>query len=133
MDKYELREYRDLVEEEDIYKKKVDELRSTMESIKAQQITGMPKGNSVDDMMTENLILLEEAELKYAIALNKVLKASHRILSAIESLKDAKERLVIEFRYIEGYTWPKIAEKIKYSEAQTHRIHASALQNLRHF
>lgn len=37
---------------------------------------------------------------------------------------------IIEFRYLEGLPWDKIAEKIKYSIRQTMRLHDTAIKNI---
>lgn len=52
------------------------------------------------------------------------------ILTAIESLKEPIQKRVLTLRYIRGYSWPKVAKVINYSERGVHYIHSQALQNL---
>ncbi len=52
------------------------------------------------------------------------------IESAVDGLDDPTERLLLRLRYIEGYSWTRVARAIHYSRAQTMRIHARALRRL---
>lgn len=52
------------------------------------------------------------------------------IESAVDSLDHPTERLLLRLRYINGYSWTRVARAIHYSRAQTMRIHGRALRHL---
>ena len=45
----------------------------------------------------------------------------------IETMEDEQEKRLLKYRYIRGYQWDVIAEKIGYSERQIYNIHKKAL------
>ena len=49
---------------------------------------------------------------------------------AIESVPDARLRRLLKLRYIDFYTWEKIAEKMNYDLRWVHRLHKKALQTI---
>lgn len=53
------------------------------------------------------------------------------ILDAVNSLETSQEQDVLFYRYIRGMPWWEIAEKMKYSERQVHRLHGKALADLK--
>ena len=73
---------------------------------------------------------LDELERDKEEELGKAMRAYERVMEAIESVEDERERDVLFYRYIKGMTWWKIAEKTNYSERQAHRLHGSALAHL---
>ena len=38
--------------------------------------------------------------------------------------------LILQMRYLNYKTWEQIAEELKYSPSQVHRLHSAALQNI---
>lgn len=53
------------------------------------------------------------------------------IRSTIEKVKDPDENLLLTLRYIEFMKWEEIMEKMNFSETQVHRVHRSALKNIK--
>lgn len=66
----------------------------------------------------------------YREKLKNLIDGQLRIEKAIESLTPT-EREVIRMRYIDGAEWFDISDTIHYEWAQTHRIHAKALQKIK--
>ena len=52
------------------------------------------------------------------------------IESAIESMKNPTETVLLRYRYIEGLKWEEVCVLMGYSWQQIHRIHARALSNI---
>ena len=50
--------------------------------------------------------------------------------AAIDGLSDPTAQAVLEMRYILGWTWPRIASELNYSERQAQRIHNRAMEKL---
>ncbi len=53
-----------------------------------------------------------------------------RIKAAIDNLKDARERDVLFYRYIKGFSWWKIADEMEYTERWIMELHGRALEGL---
>lgn len=78
---------------------------------------------------------------KYASALNDLkqkiiyyryqkIKNCVNLYDKIEALEDEQEKRLLKYRYIRGYRWEAIADKMGYSLRQTFNIHSKALQNI---
>ena len=52
------------------------------------------------------------------------------IKTIIEAVEDDRERLLLQYRYLDGWTFEKIAVEMNYSWRQIHRLHSRALSNL---
>lgn len=51
------------------------------------------------------------------------------VTTAIDALKNEKERLLLRYRYLDGSSWNKIEQSLNVSERTAFRIHETALQN----
>lgn len=49
------------------------------------------------------------------------------VYDQIETLEDEQEKRILKYRYIKGYQWDVIADKVGYSERQVYNIHKKAL------
>ncbi len=78
---------------------------------------------------------------KYSSALNDLKQKTiyHRYLKVkncvnlydkIEALEDEQEKRLLKYRYLRGWRWEAIADKMGYSLRQTFNIHSKALQNI---
>ena len=91
---------------------------------------GMPHGNSHSDLSDYAAILDEQIELLKEERLEKV-RCYQKIERQIRQMENEDEQEVLRMRYILGMKWEEVAVKMRYSWKQTHRIHSSALQNLK--
>ena len=66
----------------------------------------------------------------YQDKLEKLILSQLKIEKALELL-DPTERELMRLRYIEGADWIEVCDTIHYEWAQTHRIHARALNKLK--
>lgn len=78
---------------------------------------------------------------KYSSALNDLKQKTiyHRYLKVkncvnlydkIEALEEEQEKRLLKYRYLRGWRWEAIADKMGYSLRQTFNIHKKALQNI---
>lgn len=87
------------------------------------KLSGMPHGTGISDRTGRYGV--EIAELKTLIKLNiqKCFYEQRQIERYIDSLPDAKVRLIFRLRYINHLTWDEIGIEIGYTERQAIRIH----------
>jgi len=75
---------------------------------------------------------------KYVSALNELkqkivyfryqkVKVCMDLYDKIETMEDEQEKRLLKYRYIRGYRWEVIADKMGYSVRQTYNIHHKAL------
>ena len=105
----------------------IEELRAIKMYPSVKDNDGMPHGSGGQgdlsgyaadlDEMIKNLI--EERYLR--------IKTYQQIARRIKRLRSENEKDVLFYRYIKGMDWWEIAEKMKYSERQVHRLHGKAL------
>ena len=123
-----LKEHIDKLAEADQLK---DELDSLYIMLKSPAITGMPSAHPADkDKIGSVVAKIEEKEARYLGKLNVIYDEEKEIEKAIESLKDARERTVMRYRYISGLKWEEICVKAHYSWQHIHGLHADALKKL---
>jgi DNA-directed RNA polymerase specialized sigma subunit len=78
---------------------------------------------------------------KYMAALNEFkkkviyyryqkLKSCSVLYDKIESLEDEQEKRILKYRYIRGYRWEEIADKMGYSIRQIFNIHSKSIRNI---
>ena len=53
----------------------------------------------------------------------------NQILSEIEQMKNETEKNLLLLKYVQGYTWEEVCEKMNYSLRQIYNLHRQALQH----
>lgn len=105
------------------------ELEEIKAAVRAQVITGMPRGSTVGDPTGTLAVKSASLEAYYrkleAQELDRRLEIE-RMIANLEPL----ERRVIRLRYIEGKSWREVGRKLMYSEAQVRRYLDSALDKM---
>ena len=91
---------------------------------------GMPHGSSHSDLSDYIAILDEQIDLLKEERLEKV-RCYQKIERQIRQMENEDEQEVLRLRYILGMKWEEVAVKMDYSWRQIHRIHSSALLNLK--
>ena len=89
---------------------------------------GMPHGSNQSDL-SDYAADLDELEQKLIKERYKRVLAYKEIVKRIKKLESENEKDVLFYRYIAGYDWWQIAEKLRYSERQVHRFHGEALEH----
>ena len=108
MTKEQLRQYRSIKIETSQIERRIEEL----ERIRRDDDIVQP----LRDLYREKLATLIEGQMK--------------IEQAIEALNPT-ERELMRLRYIDGADWTEVAATINYEWAQTHRVHARALNKIK--
>lgn len=81
------------------------------------------------EMMGHNDDITKPLRETYRNKLKGLIDGQLKIEQAIESLNPT-ERELIRMRYIDGAEWAEISDTLHYEWAQTHRIHARALNKI---
>jgi RNA polymerase sigma factor (sigma-70 family) len=133
--KNQLSSYKGIKLERDHLATMVEELEADLYSLGSPNLDGMPHGGAGPGNPTANKAI-KHADLRitellttYRQKLAELTDALTEIENSIKGL-EPRERTLIRLYYAEGLTWEKVCTEIGYSWAQTHRIHAKALQKL---
>lgn len=123
-----LEQYRNIEAEIRRQKEEYDRVLTVATHI-TPELTGMPKGGN-GDRVAEAAERLAEISGALADETKKLCRMRGRLLRMIGSVKDARLRLLLNLRYIDGLPLTEVAEKMNYSYAQTRRLHGEALARI---
>lgn len=119
--------YRDQKMRAERIKEQQEELRENKISISILN-DGMPRGTSKSDL-SDYAIQFDELEQKLRVERFKSVQRFLLVRNSIESIENDKEKTILTYRYLRGYTWEKIAEKTKYCQQWVRKLHAQALDH----
>ena len=106
----------------------IDELRS-MQMFPPLNMDGMPHAGAAGGL--ENYAALFNEKEKEAEKERKLkMDAYSQIVYSISKLEEKKENDVLFYRYIKGWDWEEISEKMNYSKRWVLDIHGKALEHL---
>lgn len=115
----------------------IDQLEDELYAIRCratritQTYSGMPGGGG-DGRLIENVLAQYDAKLKeIERKMNDAKCLRSGISSAIDSLCDSTQKLVMRCRYMYGMKWYQISSNTNYCRMQLSRIHENALDNMR--
>lgn len=111
----------------------LDKLRDLASSISSPQISDMPHSASrnIEAPFVKYVGRIVEMEQKINAEIDRYVDLRTEIRTTINELKNNDEKLLLRYRYILFMTWEEVAEKLNVSMRTVHRIHGSALKNLK--
>ena len=126
-----LKRYTTLVREVDRMIAERDKCRARIGKITAV-LSDIPGGGgsiykNLDTELIEQIVELE-ADIGHKLA--AALDNRANIVRIIESIDDDRERLLMNYRYIDGHKFEWIANEMNYNWRWVHRIHARALSKI---
>ena len=94
--------------------------------------TTEPKGGGSIRGKTEGIIAkIVDLENEIDTDIDQLVAIRDGIKAVIESVEDDRERLLLQYRYLEGRTFEWIAAEMNYSWRHTHRLHSAALLSVK--
>jgi archaellum component FlaC len=91
-----------------------------------------PRGGGTIYGKTEGILAkIVDLENEIDADIDRLVAIRDGIKTIIESVEDDRERLLLQYRYLDGKTFEKIAVEMNYSWRQIHRLHSKALTNLK--
>ena len=94
--------------------------------------SSQPKGGGSIRGKTESIIAkIVDLENEIDTDIDQLVAIRDEIKAVIESVEDDRERLLLQYRYLDGKTFEWIAVEMNYSWRQIHRLHSKALINLK--
>lgn len=128
MDKYTLRQYRHLLRE--IRELEREKKHVLDRYLAPPQPTGMPGAHDDGDRIGDIVAKRDRYQRLIDKKLGELIDLRHEIEKAIENLP-SEDRRLIRLRYIEGWSWQRVADALHYSVRQALRHHGRILQQMR--
>jgi DNA-directed RNA polymerase specialized sigma subunit len=126
-----LKRYITLDREIDRKLEEVGRLRSKLTRI-TQVLTAEPRGGGTIYGKTEEILAkIVDLEKEIDADVDRLIYIRDNIKAIIEAVEDDRERLLLQYRYLDGRTFEEIAVQMHYSWRQIHRLHSRALTNLK--
>ena len=91
----------------------------------------MPKGMGESNKLQSVVERLEEQETKIDKKVDDLYEVKADIEKAINTVDDDTLRLLLRYRYINGWTWERIAVEMCYAYRNVTRLHGKALALIR--
>ena len=123
-----LRRYRALLLRCDALSEAIQEAheRATNRTVRPNPNKVQSSGGAYD-RMAEDACKAADAEMLLEQEMEKVRTAMSEILAAIDAVPDEMQKTILTMRYINGYDWVKIQEKINYEERMPFVLHGRGL------
>ena len=109
----------------------VARLRAKLTKITQVHSTEPRGGGSIYGKTEEILAKIVDLEKEIDADVDRLVAIRDGIKTMIEAVEDDRERLLLQYRYLDGWTFEKIAVEMHYSWRQIHRLHSRALSNLK--
>ena len=129
MTKERLRNYGRLKQECKQLEAQIEMILGDMASVSSPRLTGMPRSNNRKSL-DEIIVRYEEATACYERQLKRCIAERIAIEKAIESVRDARLRLILRYRYQDGESWENIASYLGYNKRWVLRLHGQALAEI---
>lgn len=109
-----------------------ERIRARLEAGRVSNLSGMPRGGGSD--WTDSVSRATEIDKKLEAAIDnlnvdvqEMCRVKRIIAEAIDSVDEARYRLVLEYRYRDLLKWEDVAAKMGYELRQTFNLHGEAL------
>lgn len=93
-------------------------------------LSDMPKGNQTSDKVSEAVSKIADLEKEIDAEVDALVAVRNQIQAAIDDVRDDTLKTLLEYRYIDGLTWEKIAVKLDKSYQWVCELHGRALKKL---
>lgn len=109
------------------------QLKALSTSISSPNLSGMPSSSTRNTEPSFVKCINKIVDLEKIIndEIDRFVELKKEIREVINNVPDPDERLVLRLRYIEFLKWEAVASSMGLSLKQVHRIHASALMNVK--
>lgn len=107
----------------------IDELRYYAQRLSPS--ARFDKSGNVTDKVGRTVAKIVDLERATQSDIDELVTVGENIRRAINGIDDERMRLILTMRYINGYSWEKIAETLHYEKRQVFRLHGNALQKIK--
>ncbi len=125
-----LMEYRTLIKRRDALLDELDRLREANQRATSRLTAVRLGGTGGHASFADGAIRVVDAEGTLNATVLRLDVCLAERLAAIERLSDERQKLVLTYRYINGWDWPEIGKALQYDKRQIFRFHGEALASI---
>ena len=125
-----LKSYTAICREIERLQNEIKKIQETYADINAVNLDGMPKSNRATSHIENVVVNMLTLKDKYAEMLDNAISNKIEIENIIESIKDATGKIILQYRFLDNYTFERIAELTHYSTRQVINIYNNTLKSL---
>ncbi len=122
-----LKRYRDDLETLRSLNAEAEEVRSIVDGISINW-SGMPGGSGGPTKAEKALESLEALMDKIEADKTEIIARRAKIKACIESVQDERQRNILRYRYINGFSWPEVSARLGYDQCYIQRVHRRAVE-----
>lgn len=124
-----LKRYRDDLETLRSLNAEAEEVRSIADGISINW-SGMPGGSGGPTKAEKALEALEALMDKIETDKTEIIARRAEIKACIESVQDERQRNILMYRYINGFSWPEVSARLGYDQRYVERMHRRAVMDM---
>lgn len=124
-----LQQYRIAYREAQDTEIRMAQIRLKYGSPSAIEYDDMPKAHNTEHDLSDYIVQMDELTNHLISKYSRCMGIEADILERIDSMQNQEEREVLRLRYIDGYTWEQIAQRISTTLRNVYYIHGRALQH----
>lgn len=122
-----LQRYQTAYREAQDTEQRITQLRLKYAAPAAIEYSDMPKAHNSEHDLSDYIVKMDELTDHLISKYTKCMGIEADILNRLDRMERQEEREVLRMRYIDGYRWDEIADKLHYSYRQVMRIRGTAL------
>ena len=122
-----LMEYRTLIKRRDALLDELDRLREANQRATSRLTAVRLGGTGGHASFADGAIRVVDAEGALNVVILRLDACIAERLDVIERLTDERQKLVLTYRYINGWDWEQIGTELRYDKRQVFRFHGEAL------
>lgn len=104
---------------------RLDRIRARLESGRMSNLSGMPRGGTLDWTETADRVI--ELERRVNNQVREMCKLKHAAMDAIDAVVEVQLREVLELYYLDGMTWDQVADRMGCDVRNVYYLHGKAL------
>lgn len=108
----------------------LEELKELTQTIKSPTYGNIKAVGVNSDAICNSIINVDVLETEYKEVLNQYVSLKKSILGAIKDIKNTKQMLLLQYRYVEYRSWADISFKLNLEYNYTFKLHKEALRNI---
>ena len=94
-------------------------------SLEAERVSGTGEQSRLETAVIRKVDLEKQLDAK----INELRRQNFEIQNAIDAMEDARERRLLQLRYLDGRSWAVVMARLEVGETWSRAIHESALNH----
>jgi DNA-directed RNA polymerase specialized sigma subunit len=111
--------------------KEISRWRGMLGKVTSVYTSELKGGGSIYGKAEDIIAKIVDLEQEVNNDVDRLVDVRREIGQVIEAVEDDRERLLLQYRYLDGRTFEWIAAGMNYSWRHTHRLHSTALSGIK--